>query len=152
MANVAFGAGNVCLNAWLGAIGRGEWKRSQRRQVVEETASLSSENERSGREGVSPNPPNREEDEKEIGAMTSKISARGIALGYLAGILCLVVTIVPVTLMKGSTWSLRLANGLSGIWWGVFSIRERIFWSPRLTIPGDQTYELMLSSSVPSFL
>ncbi|KAK7440645.1 Autophagy protein 22 [Stygiomarasmius scandens] len=53
---------------------------------------------------------------------TSRISSFGIALGYGSGILLLILALVPVTLMGGSTTSLRLAIGLSGIWWGVFTI------------------------------
>ncbi|THV02063.1 MFS general substrate transporter [Dendrothele bispora CBS 962.96] len=53
---------------------------------------------------------------------TSRISSSGIALGYGSGILLLILALVPVTLMGGSTTSLRLAIGLSGIWWGVFTI------------------------------
>lgn len=53
---------------------------------------------------------------------TSRISSQGIALGYAAGILLLVIALVPVTLLHGTTFSLRLAIGLSGIWWAVFSL------------------------------
>ncbi|KZV98880.1 MFS general substrate transporter [Exidia glandulosa HHB12029] len=60
---------------------------------------------------------------------TSRLSSQGIALGYGAGIVLLLCTLVPVTMMKGSTFSLRLAIGLSGIWWAVFSI-PAAFWLP----------------------
>lgn len=53
---------------------------------------------------------------------TSQISSKGIALGYLAGIILLIVALIPVTKLKGSTFSLRLAIGLSGVWWAVFSL------------------------------
>ncbi|KAF5338850.1 hypothetical protein D9758_015574 [Tetrapyrgos nigripes] len=53
---------------------------------------------------------------------TSRISSQGIALGYGSGILLLALALVPVTLMGGSTTSLRLAIGLSGIWWALFTI------------------------------
>lgn len=46
----------------------------------------------------------------------SRISSLGIALGYFAGIVLLVLALIPVTKLKGTTWSLRLAIGLSGIW------------------------------------
>lgn len=60
---------------------------------------------------------------------TSKISSRGIALGYSAGILLLFVALIPVTVMEGSTFSLRLAVSLSGMWWAVFSIPTAM-WLP----------------------
>jgi UMF1 family MFS transporter len=53
---------------------------------------------------------------------TSRISSLGIALGYGSGILLLALTLLPVTKLHGSTFALRLAIGLSGIWWFVFSI------------------------------
>ena len=59
----------------------------------------------------------------------SRISSRGIALGYSAGIILLLLTLIPVTKLHGSTFSLRLAIGLSGIWWFVFSIPAAI-WLP----------------------
>jgi MFS transporter, UMF1 family len=80
----------------------------------------------------------------------SRISSLGIALGYLAGIVLLILTLIPVTSLHGSTFSLRLAIGLSGIWqvasvswtlffflidnrWAVFSVPAAI-WLPG-TIP-----------------
>ncbi|KAG9312458.1 autophagy-related protein 22-like protein [Chiua virens] len=60
---------------------------------------------------------------------TSRISSQGIASGYVAGIVLLLLALVPVTRMHGSTFSLRLAIGLSGVWWMVFSIPAAI-WLP----------------------
>ena len=60
---------------------------------------------------------------------TSRISSFGIALGYGAGICLLIVALIPVTRLHGSTFSLRLAIGLSGIWWALFSIPAAI-WLP----------------------
>jgi len=60
---------------------------------------------------------------------TSRISSMGIALGYGAGICLLIVALIPVTKLHGSTFALRLAIGLSGIWWALFSIPAAI-WLP----------------------
>ena len=60
---------------------------------------------------------------------TSRISSLGIASGYGAGIILLLVALIPVTKLHGSTFSLRLAIGLSGIWWALFSIPAAI-WLP----------------------
>ena len=65
---------------------------------------------------------------------TSKISSLGIALGYGGGICLLIVALIPVTQLHGSTFSLRLAIGLSGIWWAVFSIPAAIW------LPGSSAY------------
>ncbi|KZV71513.1 MFS general substrate transporter [Peniophora sp. CONT] len=53
---------------------------------------------------------------------TARISAQGIALGYSAGIILLLLTIIPVSKLGGSTWALRLSIGCSGAWWALFSV------------------------------
>lgn len=68
----------------------------------------------------------------ELSRATSRISSLGIALGYQAGILLLIVALIPVTKLGGSTFSLRLAIGLSGIWWAGFSIPAAL-WLPGAT-------------------
>lgn len=60
---------------------------------------------------------------------TSHISSLGIALGYSSGIALLALTLVPVTLLKGSTLVLRCAIGASGVWWAVFSV-PGVWWLP----------------------
>lgn len=60
---------------------------------------------------------------------TSRISSLGIAMGYAAGIVLLIVALVPVTKLGGSTFALRLAIGLSGVWWAVFSLPAAM-WLP----------------------
>ena len=71
----------------------------------------------------------------ELSRATSRISSFGIALGYGAGICLLIVALIPVTKLHGSTFSLRLAIGLSGIWWAVFSIPAAIW------LPGSSAYK-----------
>jgi len=70
----------------------------------------------------------------ELSRATSRISSFGIALGYGAGICLLIVALIPVTQLHGSTFSLRLAIGLSGIWWAVFTIPAAIW------LPGSGVY------------
>lgn len=57
-----------------------------------------------------------------LSATTARISSQGIALGYAAGIAMLLLALIPVRMMGGSTASLRLAIGLSGVWWLLFSV------------------------------
>ncbi|KAI0821797.1 MFS general substrate transporter [Trametes gibbosa] len=64
----------------------------------------------------------RAEHDAVLSRTTSRISSQGIALGYAAGIVMLLLALVPVRAMKGSTDALRLAIGLSGIWWALFSL------------------------------
>ena len=52
----------------------------------------------------------------------SRLSSTGTALGFLSGVSVLVLLVIPVTLLHGSTASLCLAIGLSGVWWAVFTI------------------------------
>lgn len=73
--------------------------------------------------------------DNELSRATSRISSLGIALGYGAGICLLIVALIPVTKLHGSTFALRLAIGLSGIWWAVFSIPAAI-WLPGAGSPG----------------
>lgn len=65
---------------------------------------------------------------------TSRISSMGIASGYGAGIILLLLALIPVTQLHGSTFSLRLAIGLSGLWWMLFSIPAAI-WLPGASVP-----------------
>lgn len=52
----------------------------------------------------------------------SRISSIGTALGFLSGVSVLALLIIPVTMMGGTTSSLRVAVGVSAIWWAVFTI------------------------------
>lgn len=57
-----------------------------------------------------------------LSSTTARISSQGIALGYSAGIAMLLLTFIPIRMMQGSTASLRLAIGLSGLWWAAFTV------------------------------
>jgi UMF1 family MFS transporter len=52
----------------------------------------------------------------------SRLSSTGVALGFLSGVSVLTLLVIPVTVMHGTTASLRLAIGLSGAWWAVFTV------------------------------
>ncbi|KAF9524222.1 MFS general substrate transporter [Crepidotus variabilis] len=73
----------------------------------------------------------------ELARKTSHISSLGIALGYGSGILLLIVALVPVTKLHGSAFALRLAIGLSGIWWAVFSVPAAV-WLPSASVSARQ--------------
>lgn len=64
-----------------------------------------------------------------LSAATARISSHGIALGYGAGIALLLLALVPITRLGGSTFALRLAIGLSGAWWALFSVPAAL-WLP----------------------
>jgi UMF1 family MFS transporter len=70
----------------------------------------------------------------------SRISSTGVAIGFFSGVAVLALLIIPVTLGEGSTASLRLAIGLSGIWWAVFTLPSWI------ALPGGMRKDGDLSS------
>ncbi|KAJ7074582.1 autophagy-related protein 22-like protein [Mycena amicta] len=76
--------------------------------------------------------------ETELSRATSRISSFGIAIGYGAGICLLALTLIPVIKLKGSTFSLRLAIGCSGIWWAAFTIPAAL-WLPGASSASDES-------------
>jgi UMF1 family MFS transporter len=92
LANIGFGASIVVLNAYLPRL------------------------------AVSSLPFSDHGDTEKLSRATARISSLGIALGYTAGILLLLVTVLPVQRAGGSTDALRFAIGGSGVWWALFSI------------------------------
>jgi len=66
---------------------------------------------------------------KLVSGATSRISSKGIAIGYSAGIALLILLLIPVTLLKGSTFALRLSISLTGLWWMVFTMPAAL-WLP----------------------
>lgn len=92
LANIGFGASIVVLNAYLPRL------------------------------AVSSLPFSDHGDTEKLSRATARISSLGIALGYSAGILLLLVTVLPVQRAGGSTKALRFAIGGSGVWWALFSI------------------------------
>lgn len=54
--------------------------------------------------------------------LSTQISAKGIGIGYSAGLFLQCLSIVVIILMKSTTFSLRLVLFLIGAWWFVFTI------------------------------
>lgn len=131
LAIVAFGASVVALNAYLPSLARSAREVREKAALVErireggigdEEVEQSHSGDPSG-EGFDPNLKKALESYNvTLSHTTSRISSRGIALGYAAGIALLFVALIPVTIMNGSTFSLRLAVSMSGIWWGLFTV------------------------------
>jgi UMF1 family MFS transporter len=105
LANIGFGASIVVLNAYLPRL------------------------------ALSSLPFSDHGDSEKLSRATARISSLGIALGYAAGILLLLVTVLPVQHAGGSTNSLRFAIGGSGAWWALFSIPAL------LLLPGAREFE-----------
>ena len=137
ISNVCFGASIVALNSYLPALARNSEEVAKAAAAlanVPEPTALSEESEDSENAGLlSSGTPAfadaKTEYSKALTTATSRISSKGIATGYLAGIILLVVALIPVTKLNGSTLSLRLAIGMSGVWWGFFSL-PAVVWLP----------------------
>ena len=138
ISNVCFGASIVALNAYLPSLARNSeevTKAAAALADVSHSTGLSEETEDSEDAGLlSSGTPSalvnaKAEYSKALTIATSRISSRGIATGYFAGIILLIIALIPVTKLKGSTLSLRLAIGMSGVWWGFFSLPAAV-WLP----------------------
>ena len=138
ISNVCFGASIVALNAYLPSLARNSEEVTKAAAALADapqSTGLSEETEDSEDAGLlSSGTPfalvdAKAEYSQALTMATSRISSRGIATGYLAGIILLIISLIPVTKMKGSTLSLRLAIGMSGVWWGFFSLPAAV-WLP----------------------
>lgn len=130
-ANVGFGASVVAMNAYLPTLAKHSPEVISLSEELENgfdpVAVVAANNgsiEDSIREPLLPRPPldemassSKEKYDIALSNAISRISSLGIALGYSAGILLLILALIPVTKLHGSTFSLRLAIGLSGIWY-----------------------------------
>jgi UMF1 family MFS transporter len=130
LANVGFGASVVAMNAYLPSLAKISpevIRLEEELENVPDSTIIDNSNEDSinatPEEPLLHNPsPNettlglRKEYDTALSNAISRISSLGIALGYLAGIVLLILALIPVTSLHGSTFSLRLAIGLSGIW------------------------------------
>jgi MFS transporter, UMF1 family len=87
-------------------------------------------------------PPSDHDNTEKLSRATARISSLGIALGYAAGILLLLVTLFPVQRAGGSTNALRFAVGGSGAWWALFSVPAL------LLLPGASVDKEVLNASI----
>ena len=154
IANVGFGVSVVAMNAYLPSLARASPEVVQIQDELCEAESAEEVPEPQEGDELDSDQPliQRTQSAKvtdlrtrydvELSRATSRISSLGIALGYAAGICLLIVALVPVTKMKGTTFSLRLAIGLSGIWWAAFSIPAALW------LPGAGTTETLEAEAV----
>ncbi|KAF7328870.1 Autophagy-related protein [Mycena venus] len=138
IANVGFGASVVAMNSYLPSLAKDAPEVVQIMNEIQDSAD-------DAQEHISENPdapliaPTAERTalraryDTELSRATSRISSLGIAMGYGAGICLLIIALIPVTKLHGSTFSLRLAIGLSGIWWAVFTFPAALW------LPGGST-------------
>ncbi|KIL00172.1 hypothetical protein PAXRUDRAFT_130454 [Paxillus rubicundulus Ve08.2h10] len=150
-ANVGFGASTVAMNAYLPSLASESPEVVHARMELDETcrdsdapmnASLDPEAEQAllpgheaatapllGTSATANHSAAQKAYNATLSRTTSHLSSLGIASGYGAGIILLLLALIPVTRLHGSTFSLRLAIGLSGAWWMLFSIPAAV-WLP----------------------
>lgn len=134
--NVGFGASVVAMNSYLPSLARETKEVREALQILiqsrQQNPAISEDVEEPGiqLDDILPLKSQPEEAYKTaVSRSTSQISSLGIALGYVAGIVLLIFAIIPVSLLRSSTYSLRLAIGMSGIWWAVMTVPAG-FWLP----------------------
>jgi MFS transporter, UMF1 family len=64
-------------------------------------------------------------------ALSTEISAKGIGIGYAAGLFLQCVAILILIEMRSSTWSLRVVLFMIGSWWAFFTIPAAVWLRPR---------------------
>ncbi|OCH90365.1 autophagy-type protein 22 [Obba rivulosa] len=155
-ANVGFGVSIVALNAYLPALASGAkevieadaevWRVAHQHHPQRQSAADESSREagtEATAEGDQAEPLLAQEEHtadpevadakaarnKILSTATARISSHGIALGYIAGILMVLLALIPVRALGGSTFALQLAIGLTGVWWALFSVPAAM-WLP----------------------
>ncbi|KAJ4408240.1 Autophagy protein 22 [Gnomoniopsis sp. IMI 355080] len=63
--------------------------------------------------------------------LSTEISAKGIGIGYAAGLFVQCIAIVVLIQMKSTTWSLRVVLLMIGAWWAIFTIPAAYWLRPR---------------------
>lgn len=63
--------------------------------------------------------------------LSTEISAKGIGIGYAAGLFVQCVAILILVQMKSSTWSLRVVLLVIGAWWALFTVPAAFWLRPR---------------------
>lgn len=73
--------------------------------------------------------------------LSTEISAKGISIGYAAGLFLQCLAILVLVKMKSSTWSLRVVLFMVGAWWAVFTIPAAFWLRPRPgpPLPADKS-------------
>lgn len=161
-ANVGFGASMVALNAYLPFLARGTREvavaQAELKRLMNASATDFSEpdigyefGEEDAQDPLLPReePSLVEADvlaaklvhDNALSRATARISGQGIALGYSAGIVMLLLTLIPVRALGGTTFALRLAIALSGVWWAFFSIPAALW------LPGASGVETKISAT-----
>ncbi|KAJ9157390.1 Autophagy-related protein [Pleurostoma richardsiae] len=63
--------------------------------------------------------------------LSTEISAKGIGIGYCAGLAVQCAAILILIAMKNTTWSQRVVLFMIGVWWAIFTIPAAMWLRPR---------------------
>ncbi|KAL2141836.1 hypothetical protein VTI28DRAFT_1872 [Corynascus sepedonium] len=63
--------------------------------------------------------------------LSTQISAKGIGIGYMAGLFVQCVAIFILIQLKNTTWSQRVVLFVIGAWWAVFTVPAAMWLRPR---------------------
>jgi UMF1 family MFS transporter len=63
--------------------------------------------------------------------LSTQISAKGIGIGYIAGLFLQCVAIFILIQMKNTTWSQRVVLFVIGLWWAIFTVPAAMWLRPR---------------------
>ncbi|KAF7290592.1 Autophagy-related protein [Mycena indigotica] len=134
IANVGFGASIVAMNSYLPSLAKDAPEVVAVMDELQDAPGDSSSHESENPDAplIAPTAERtalQARYENELSRATSRISSLGVAIGYGAGICLLALALIPVIKLKGTTFSLRLAIGSSGIWWALFTIPAAL-WLP----------------------
>lgn len=130
VSNAAFGAATVCGNAYLPVLAAGMTSKSAKDTPAASNTPSTTSSEQTpllGSTGESAEVAKIDNRAQ----VSARISGTGVALGYLAGFLVQIISIYLVISTGSTTWSLRLALLIVGVWWLVFQIPVVLWLKPR---------------------
>jgi MFS transporter, UMF1 family len=131
ISNTTFGASFVLLNSFLPLLVR-HHPRVEKLET-DSIAVVSAAEERNempvGHE-LTRTPTHAEVTSAEL-SLSTEISARGVGIGYSAGLFVQCMSILVLIAMKNSTWSQRVVLLFIGSWWAVFTIPAAMWLRPR---------------------
>ncbi|KAL2161584.1 hypothetical protein VTH06DRAFT_8146 [Thermothelomyces fergusii] len=81
--------------------------------------------------------------------LSTRISAKGIGVGYMAGLFVQCVAISVLVWMRNTTWSQRVVLFFIGAWWAVFTVPAAMWLRPR---PGPPLPAASRSSGIRAFV
>jgi UMF1 family MFS transporter len=145
VSNTSFGASFVLLNSFLPLLVRHHPEVSH----VEETATRTSNGEQNLADSTAALLPHRgsldqdgqlpalsrvqtrEELTSQELNLSTRISSKGIGIGYIAGVSLQCIAIFMLIQMKNTTWGQRVVLFVVGAWWAVFTIPAALWLRPR---------------------